>query len=37
MCQECGCADCDIVRTKGWITYLCEPCAIKLNKEFDDN
>lgn len=32
MCQECGCVDCDIVRTKGWISYLCKPCATKLNK-----
>jgi len=37
LCQECGCSNCELIRTKGWISYLCKPCAIKLNKEFDDN
>lgn len=35
LCNECSCTDCEIVRTKGWILYLCKPCAIKLNKNVE--
>lgn len=35
LCQECGCTNCELVRTKGWISYLCNPCAIKLNKDVE--
>lgn len=37
LCQECGCADCDLYRTKGWIRYVCKPCAVKLDKEVYEN
>lgn len=34
ICQECGCEDCKVYNTKGsWIRFICELCAIKLNKE----
>jgi hypothetical protein len=36
LCQECGTTE-DIIRTSGWITYLCESCAHKLNKVPDVN
>lgn len=35
ICQECGCTDCNIIKTKSWVTYLCKPCTIKLNKEYE--
>jgi len=33
ICQECGCKNCNVSPTSGWIIYLCDLCKIKLNKQ----
>lgn len=37
MCQECGCTDCQLFKTKGWISFICQECAIKLNKQIHED
>jgi len=30
ICQECGCKNCNVSSTSDWITYLCDPCKLKV-------